>query len=154
MLNKENLLVRSSLVNEWRKLYVGRRLTGNIDDEYDIYGFDNGSYGYLSDRFLNEREISSIDSIVYRASSNYDYTAVIFSERDVPAESTLYLKRKDKETIALVDETGRGYYYRKSGVTYFTKDDWGNTIDIYVGFTPPPKRKIKRTLQSRRVLSC
>lgn len=153
MLNKENLLVRSSPVNEWRKLYVGKLLTGNIDDRYDVYGYNKNSYGSLSDIFVNEREITTIGSLIYRDSGRV-ITSVTFDHLATSPKYTLYLKRKDKETIELLDIHGGGQNYDTYDVAYFTKDDWGNTIDIYIGFTPPLKRKIKRTPRSRRVLSC
>lgn len=136
MLNKENLLVRSSLVNEWRLLEIGKFITGNIDDKYDVYGYSENSYGSLSDVFLNEREITSIDSTVYRDSGRV-FTSVTFAYLDAGAEYTLYLKRKDKETIELVDTGGSGTFYYNYDVAYFTKDDWGNAIEIYIGFSPP-----------------
>ena len=155
MLNKENLLVRSSPVTGWRKLYVGKLLTGNIDDEYDVYGYSRDSYGSLSDVLVNEREITTINSVIYRVSGKRDNTGVVFDNYDFFTEPSLYLKRKDKEAIELhAKDSSCQVYNSYDGVAYFTKDDWGNTIDIYIGFTLPPKRKIKRTLRSRRVLSC
>ncbi len=132
MLNKELLL--QQFVSGWRKLTVGDYRSYDLNG----YGFNNfyGSWGELSDHLLNGKTIAAIRSFSYSGSSRY--TEVIFSNYDSFPERTLYLKRKDKETIALTYETGEGTKYIKHDVMYFTEDDVGKTIDIYIGLTLPP----------------
>ena len=141
-------------VSGWRKLTVGEYQWNSVR----AYGFGSSvynpnsiEYGNLSDRFLNGKTIASIDSF----KSAGDFTRVVFSNYESLPERTLYLKREDKETIALTYETGEGIKYIKYDVVYFTEEDVGKTIDIYLGTTPPPlKAQRKRALRSRRVLSC
>ena len=117
-----------------------------------MYGFDNMLFGDLSDRTLNGKSI--VDLYSYDGNSRYTYLG--FSNYESLPERTLYLRRKDKDTIALSYHHDEGIYYANFGFCYFTEEDVGKTINIYVGTTlpPPPKRKTKRTLRSRRVLVC
>ena len=136
-------------VSGWRKLTVGK-YHESIGGSVDFYGFSSEIYnptsiqrGELSDRFLNEKTIASIETVNYSSSRYKDYTQIIFSNYDSLPERTLYLKRKDKETIALAYTTGEGIKYRKYDVVYFTEDDVGKTIDIYLGITPPLREKLR-----------
>ena len=139
MLRKENLLA-VPFVSGWRKLTVGEYQWNSVR----AYGFGSSvynpnsiEYGNLSDRFLNGKTVASIDSF----KSAGDFTRVVFSNYESLPERTLYLKREDKETIALTYETGEGIKYIKYDVVYFTEEDVGKTIDIYLGTTPPLKHK-------------
>lgn len=152
MLNKENLLVSSPFVNGWRKLTVG---------SYNgLYGFCSSTYnlnnilcGSLSDRSFNELTITHLLTGI--RNSIYPGTRIQFYNDTVLPERTLYLKRKDKDAISLPYQHDEGRYYTNYNIKdYITEQDVGKTIDIYLGTTPPPKRKNQRTLRSRRVLSC
>lgn len=137
MLNKELLL--QQFVSGWRKLAVGEYRWNDVRGygfSSNIYNPNSISYGNLSDRFLNGKTIAMLASFRYSNSSTT--TDVVFSNYESLPERTLYLKRKDKETIALTYQTGEGIKYIKNGVMYFTEDDVGKTIDIYLGTTPPP----------------
>lgn len=134
MLNKENLLT-VPFVSGWRKLTVGRYQYSDVHG----YGFNSISkpWGKLSDLLLNGKTITAIRSFIFDSSH---YTEVIFSNYDSFPERTLYLKRKDKDTISLSYETGEGTKYINYNTCYFTEEDVGKTIDIYIGLTPLPEK--------------
>ena len=134
MLKKELLL--QQFVSGWRKLTVGEYQSYALSG----YGFISNIYnpnsitcGNLSDRFLNGKTIVHLNTF----KSSGVYTEVVFSNYESLPERTLYLKRKDKDTISLAYETGEGVKYIKRSADYFTEDDVGKTIDIYLGTTPP-----------------
>ena len=152
MLKKELLL--QQFVSGWRKLTVGERYD-TVTGSFTQYGFMmSAGIGSISDRFLEGYGIAWLGSQDYKDSYYKDYTQVIFDDYARFPANTLYIKRKDKDTLALPFTSGEGYKFMAYDTYYFTKQDVGKTIDIYLGTTPPPKRKNQRTLRSRRVLIC
>ena len=132
MLRKESLLT-VPFVSGWRKLTVGK-YRDRVSGSYSLYGFSSTPFGDLSDRTLNGKSIAKLYS--YDGSSRYTYLG--FSNYESLPERTLYLKRKDKDTIALSYRHDEGIYYANFNVYYFTEEDVDKTIDIYLGITPPP----------------
>ena len=133
MLKKELLL--QQFVSGWRKLTVGSRngLYGFYSDTYNLNYILCGS---LSDRSFNGLTITNILTGI--SSSPYPGTRVRFYDDAVLPERALYLKRKDKDVILLTYRRDEGRYYANFDVRdYFTEQDIGKTIDIYLGTTPP-----------------
>lgn len=146
MLNKELLL--QQFVSGWRKLTVGERYD-TVTGSFTQYGFVNSTgTGGISDRFLEGYGIASLISLDYKSSRYKDYTEVYFDNFERFPANTLYIKRKDKDTLALPFTSGEGYRFKAYDTYYFTEQDVGKTIDIYLGTTPPPKIQ-EKTLRKK-----
>lgn len=141
MLKKELLL--QQFVSGWRKLTVGERYD-TVTGSFTQYGFMmSAGIGSISDRFLEGYGIAWLGSQDYKDSYYKDYTQVIFDDYARFPANTLYIKRKDKDTLALPFTSGEGYKFMAYDTYYFTKQDVGKTIDIYLGTTPPLREKIR-----------
>ena len=136
MLNKSILLAPPSSSLIWRKLLV-EEYYDTVTGSFYWYGFaDRTGTGSISDRFLEGYGIAALYTNDYKDSSRRDYTQVYFDDYERFPANTLYLKRKDKDTLALQFGSGEGYRYTAYNTKYFTKDDVGKTLDICLSTTP------------------
>lgn len=136
MLNKSILLAPPSSSLIWRKLLV-EEYYDTVTGSFHRYGFVNSTgTGSISDRFLEGYGIAALISQDYSNSRYRDYTQVYFDGYARFPANTLYIKRKDKDTLALPFTSGEGYRFTAYDTYYFTEQDVGKTIDIYLGTTP------------------
>ena len=121
-------------VSGWRKITIG---------EKEVYGGTfygwTGNTGSISDPYVEGKLLDEVGSTNFRSGGTDDQTKVTFTDLGyVENARTLYLKVKGRGTISLTGEPMEGIWYWNHSWQYFTSNDVGKTMDLYLGITPPP----------------